>query len=383
MTTDVLSQPVAKLSELALEIPPFWSNPRIFTGLDKGSIRELVDDIKAKKRVLDPLTVQLVTVPGRIAPIMLVTDGQRRHIAAGMAGIDEVPIAYRTDEPVELTKEFATELLSDAMSIGNLRETISSYEQALAASRLKEGGRNGKEVARVLRRSEAWVSRMTKALTKATPSLVQDWKAGKITDEQFKDLSDVKYDDQVEALNETKTARESGNKSGARAAVKELAAKTKADRKPSKAELKRQAKAAREAKKDTKKATKPKSSAPTPPSRMVLAHLVELGRAKPATHEYAKGVLDALRYVLGELAEDKFAKPWHVYVQRAAGPIVTGGVKNKKIAKLLTTRKTAKVARGKVSASSLAAKAKDKRGSRAQRKADRDQVRKALKKGKK
>lgn len=367
-----LTQHTAKLSELALEIPPFWTNPRVFTGLDKPSLNELAADIKAKERVIDPLTVQLVTVPGRAEPIKLVTDGQRRHIAAGMAKISEVPVVYLTEEPVELTKEFATKLLSDAMSIGNLRETISSYEQALAAARLKEGGCNGKEVSRVIRRSEAWVSRMTKALTKATPTLIQDWKAGKITDEQFKDLSDVKIEDQVEALKETRDARESGNKTEARAKVKELAAKFKAERGPSKAELKRQAKADRQAKKDAKKAGRAvaKPEAPSPPSRATLAHLVELGRAKPATHEYAKGVLDAIRYVLGELADTSLAKPWHAYIQRAAP-----GKPAKKPLKLV--RKVAKATRGKVSADKLAAKAKGKRSSRAQRKADRDQVAKA------
>jgi len=369
-----LTQHTAKLSELALEIPPFWTNPRVFTGLDKPSLNELAADIKAKERVIDPLTVQLVTVPGRAEPIKLVTDGQRRHIAAGMAKISEVPVVYLTEEPVELTKEFATKLLSDAMSIGNLRETISSYEQALAAARLKEGGCNGKEVSRVIRRSEAWVSRMTKALTKATPTLIQDWKAGKITDEQFKDLSDVKIEDQVEALKETRDARESGNKTEARAKVKELAAKFKAERGPSKAELKRQAKAARQAKKDAKKAGKvaaAKPALPMPPSRSTLAHLVELGKSKPATHEYAKGVLDAFRYVLGELADAGLAKPWHAYIQRAA----PGKSTAKKPLKLM--RKVAKAKRGKVSTSDLAAKAKGKRGARAQRKADRDQVAKA------
>lgn len=368
-----------KLSELMLEIPPFWTNPRIFTGLDKASLNELAADIKAKDRVLDPLTVKLVTVPGRSTPMKLVTDGQRRHIAAGMARIDEVPVVYLSDEPEELTKELATRLLSDAMSIGNLRETISSYEQALAAQRLKDGGCNGKEVSRVIRRSEAWVSRMTNAIKKATPSLVQDWKAGKITDEQFKDLSDVKIEDQVDALKETREAREKGNKAEARAKVKEIAAKTKADRAPSKAELKRQAKAARVAKKEAKKAGKPvaKPVGPTPPSRTTLEHLAELAKNKPPTHEYAKGVLAGIKYVLGQLAETAFAKPWHVYVQRAAFTVAPSGRARKSLG-LKPVRRVAKPSRGKVSAATLAAKSSSKRSSRSQRKADRAQVRKVL-----
>lgn len=370
-------QSTARLDELVVEIPPLWQNPRLFTGLDKGSMKEFAENITANDgRVLTPLTVQLVTVPDRKEPLKLVIDGQRRHLAAGMAHLTEVPVTYRTEEPLPLTKELAAELLSEAMSIGNMRETISSYEQALAAQRLKEADYNGKQVSRVIRRSEAWVSRMTKALTKATPSLINDWKAGKITDEQFKDLSDVKYEEQVEALNETKTARESGNKSDARAKVKELAAKFKADRKPSKAELKRQAKSARDAKKDAKKQAKVKASAPTPPSRVVLAQLTELGKAKPATHDYAKGVLDGIRYVLGEISETKFAKPWHAYLKRAAPAMPSKPSREHK--PLKHVRKVAKISRGKVSTSDLAAKAKSKRGVRAQKKVARDQVRKAL-----
>lgn len=354
---DTFEQPTAKLSDLALEVPPLWSNPRKFTGLDKQSLRELADDIKAKRKVSVPLMVQLVTVPGRSEPIKLVPDGQRRYLAAELAGLKEVPVSYRTPEPLELTPELASELLSEAMAVGLNRESLSSYEIALAARDLKAGGRNGKETARVLRKSEAWISRMTRALAKATPELIEDWRSGKITDEQFKDLSDVKPDEQNAALTETRTAREKGDRAEARAKVKEIAAKTKAERKPSKAELKRQAKAAKAA------AKKPeRKEAPPAPTKRTVAQLTELARHTPATHEYAKGVIDGLRYALGELDESKLAKPWHKYIERAAGKAKVSPVKHPPKAKRVTLKK-------------LAAKKKSKAE---QRKADRAQVRKVL-----
>lgn len=349
-------QPTAKLSDLCLEIEGLWSNPRKVTGLDKQSLRELAEDIKAKKKVSVPLMVQLVTVPGREAPLKLVPDGQRRYLAAEIAGLKEVPVSYRTPEPLELTPALASELLSEAMAVGLNRETLSSYEIALAAQNLKAAGKNGKETARVLRKSEAWISRMTNGLKKAPPEIIADWKAGKITDEQFKDLSDVKPEDQKAALAEVREAREKGDRAEARAKVKELAAKFKSERKPSKAELKRQAKAAKTAKPERK-------DAPAAPTKRTVAQLTEIARQKPATHDYAKGVIDGLRYALGELDESKLGKPWHKYIERAAGkPSKAKPAKGKEPAK-------------RVSAKELAAKKKSKS---AQRKADRSQVKKAL-----
>jgi hypothetical protein len=344
-----------ELSDLVLSIPGLWVNPRSFTGLDAKSINELGDDIR-HRGIMMPLKIQKVRVPNEKKVLELVLDGQRRVVAAPKAGLkpsSKILVVDYSDEVIDLDLVSSTKLLLDMMALGNFRETISTYEQAEAADRLRVDGRSLAEIGKALRRSESWISRMISARRKATPQLLSDWRAGKLTDEMFKDLAEVAQADQGNALKEALDTRANGKSTGraakaeARARVKEVSQKAKAE-KPKK-----------EPKRKGKAAAKAASSASTAlvrnnvPSRAELQELVDMLKKRPPTSDYVLGIRDAVRYAVGELMIGGFAKAWRTYLARVEGSAKPSGDKPKKVSKA------------------------------EQRKRDRDQVKKALSKGKK
>lgn len=330
------------LSDLVLDLPPLWTNPRSFTGLTKQSIAELGEDIKSRERdgapgIQVPLKVQRVIVPDRTEPLELVLDGQRRYLgvkAAGYKGSTPIVVIDHMEDPLELNAKSSAMLLLDIMAAANYRESLSTYEQAMAAQRLRADHMDQADIARALRRSPSWVSRFLKALSQATPSLLADWRGGKVTDEQFKDLADVKTEEQSEALEQIKETRAKGDKSSARAMVKEVSGKAKAE----KVAAKQSSKAAKPVttKQLAKLAAKDAKESPTKgaamifaPTKLVLSQLVELATKKAPHHEYAKGVVDGVKYALGLLDESKLGKAWHDFAARAAG--IAKPAKGKKV----------------------------------------------------
>jgi len=224
------------------------------------------------------------------------------------------------------------------MAAANYRESLSTYEQAMAAQRLRADHMDQADIARALRRSPSWVSRFLKALSQATPSLLANWRGGKVTDEQFKDLADVKTEEQSEALEQIKETRAKGDKSSARAMVKEVSGKAKAE----KVAAKQSSKAAKPVttKQLAKLAAKDAKESPTKgaamifaPTKLVLSQLVELATKKAPHHEYAKGVVDGVKYALGLLDESKLGKAWHDFAARAAGIAKPAKVKKVKATK--------------------------------------------------
>ncbi len=349
------------LSDLVLDLPPLWMNPRSITGLSKQSLAELGEDIKSRERdgrpgIQVPLKVQRVIVPDRAEPLELVLDGQRRYLGAKSAGykgntpiivVDHIPswdTGVAPDAPLLLDAKSSAMLLLDIMAAANYRESLSTYEQAMAAQRLRADHMDQADIARALRRSPSWVSRFLKAVSQATPTLLADWKGGKVTDEQFKDLADVKTEEQSEALEQIKETRAKGDKSSARALVKEVSGKAKAAAKATKAEAKKTKpvttkQLAKLAAKDAKESPTRGAAPIFAPTKLVLSQLVELAAKKAPHHEYAKGVIDGVKYALGMLEESKLGKAWHDFAARASG--VARPTKPKKVKKEKISKKVA------------------------------------------
>lgn len=303
-----MAQRSVRYGDLVLEYGA-WKNPRLFTGLDEASITELSGDIK-HRGLLDGILIQRVRNGSDSTWIELVIDGQRRLKALPGAGYGKdamIPVIDFTDEILpEMNEEAAIKLLDDMAAKGAHREGLSSYEQAANAARMKAAGRSNQAIGRAIRRDASWVSRMLTARDSASPKLMASWKAGEVTDEQFKDLATVKETrDQNKALEETKALRDEGDRSEARHKAKEIAANAREASKPSKPE-----------KKAEPSAPKPERKAP---GRVLLEELVSIGEKRKPNHDYVKGLMDGARYALGDLSPEEFSSPWRKYIARIEG----------------------------------------------------------------
>jgi hypothetical protein len=326
-----------KLSELRLE-HKFWVNPRVKTGLDAESLDALGADIKLRK-IQVPLKVQQVRMPLGM-DVTLVLDGQRRVLAAREV-LDKnelIPVLDRTPEPIELTQEIADLMMLDMLAVGMQREGLSSFELSEVASRLRDRERKLSEIARAIGRSEGWISKMLKARGGATPKLMHQWRKGEITDEQFKDLSEVKdFHQQQNAAEKIVEARKSGDVAEARTQAKEVKETARAQNKPPKPappapkvppavkgpqqglfnnEDEERAYKRAGGQIDVKPAPPPK---PKMVSRAVLDDMLYMADKRPPTADYVKGVIDGVRYVCGIMEADDFSKAWHQYIRRVEG----------------------------------------------------------------
>lgn len=333
-----MSQRNVAYSDLVVEIPGLWTNPRTFSALDKKSIDNLAADIKLRN-LIDPLRVQRVRVPGRDEVIELVTDGQRRHLALPKAGIkkdDPIVVVDMSDDIIELTPKTVAQLILDIMAVGTFREGISSFEQSAAAEQVKAAGKSLGEIARAIGRSDAWVSLMLKARKHATPALLEEWRLGKITDEQFKDLAELKAPaEQKKALAETIEIREAAPSNGmnghsvhrnakaeARAHTRELAAKAREEAKQAKLSERAEKLSAKEAAKAAKNPKKAAKAVPakkperTAPSKALLQELVDLGTKRAVIADYMKGLMHGVQYALGQIDPEDFGKPWRVFMTK-------------------------------------------------------------------
>lgn len=319
------------LGDLELE-HEFWKNPRFITGLDKDSMQEFAGDIKLRG-IQDPLTVLKVRNGSADKYIKLVVDGQRRKLGAEIAGFKKtapIPVIYYSDDIIDLNAIRASKILLDIMAKAKFREGLSAYEESENAEILRKSGATLKEIGDALRRSESWVSRFLKARAKASPELLRDWRSGKITDEMFKDLAEVKPDKQAEELATAKEIRKEDThaaRGDARARAKELAQEYKQEQKTEKEKkiAAAQPSSAPKSKgkdkpaKETKHEAKATPAKAPPPTRAVFDNFVHMAERKPPTHDYVKGIMDCARYLIGAITSAKLGKPWHTYIARIEG----------------------------------------------------------------
>ena len=354
----------ARLGDLVLEYK-HWKNPRTFTGLDDVSLRALADDILLKTKSTgaeilvgldEPLRVVRIAVNGGI--VELVLDGQRRHRAAHLARLGDnalVPVRDREPEPVVWSEATARQYLREVLTVVGLREGLSAFELSESA----EGLRGTKDldskkeltlsqIARIIGRSESWVSKILTARSAATPKLLHRWRSGEISEEQFRDLavgSATKQDEEAERVS---NQRQAGDKSAARRSAKEnaelarVAAREERERKQAEKMAEKMAKAetakaAKAAKKQTASADKersrveppapaPKTSAsPKAPAKprtlspSIVEDLMESSKKRPATHELVKGIILGIQVGTGRIVFEDLPKPWHNYVHYLAG----------------------------------------------------------------
>lgn len=126
------------------------------THMDKGSLTELADSIKAQG-VMQPVLVRLVAA-GRYEIIA----GERRWRAAQMAGLDEIPALIR-DVPDEAA--LAMSLIENIQ-----RENLNPLEEALGIQRLiNEFGMTHQAASQALGSSRSAVSNLLRLLNLSVP----------------------------------------------------------------------------------------------------------------------------------------------------------------------------------------------------------------------
>lgn len=323
-----------KLGDLRLE-HKYFANPRVASGLDDPSILALGEDIK-KNGLIELPKVQKVKYGGTV--LDLLWDGQRR--VKGMLkvwGPDKViEVIDRTEDPIEMTQEIGDDLTLDALRTTN-RTELSSAELAGVAEKLRSHGKTNAAIGLAIGRDASWVSKILAAVEATNPKVRAAWESGDIPDEMFKDLSKLSHKDQSFALDSALHAREEGDEGEARTRVKELREQAK----KAATQFNDEAKKPKTEAKDAKAEPKPVKPKRDTPARAMLEDFVKLADEHPPTTDYARGVIDALRFVTGDLDQGDFAKPWHVYVARANGTPLAKKSKAKK-AKAKARRKPAK-----------------------------------------
>lgn len=318
------------LGELRLEYG-CWTNPREFTGLAPEDIDALAASIAARTTqnmdtevtyagIKDPLEVVQLQANGSI--INLVIDGQRRHKAATKAYKGDksvlIPVVDLEEEPIaKITPELANKYLRTALEMVGTRSGLSSYELSHSALKLRDTmDENTKKVftlatiATIIGRSESWVSKILKARDSAKPTLLNQWKKGELTDEQFKDLATVKTPAaQAKAAEAVVEARKAGDKTTSRTLAKEQKeiVKAKAAKVPKGPVIKGE--------QEEIPLAPPRKPVPFP----VVEDLLDQSKKHPPTHEYVKGIMDGVRYAAGLLDPAKFSAPWHTYLEHVGG----------------------------------------------------------------
>jgi hypothetical protein len=360
----------------------FWTNPRLFTGLDDADIQALADDILAKTvtdekdvfaGISEPLLVVQIKDGDDIEQLVL--DGQRRYLATQVAYPGKeadgvlVPVVDREPEPVEWSQELAQKYLREALTAVTLRQGLSAFELSESASRLRAGNdeKTGNvmtiaKIATIIGRSESWVSKIVGARALASAGLLERWRKGAISEEQFRDLATgTKGAEQDKEAAKVADARASGDKGGARQSAKEkkelarLAAQAQRQKKKDEeVAAKQRARDEKAAKKAAKSAGKkgpavkgpqaelPIAAAPKAPEeskpaskpkamdRVIVDDILEMVQKKPPTHDLVRGVILGIQVAAGRMDMEQLPKQWHQYIHHATGTTPPKPKKGKK-----------------------------------------------------
>lgn len=327
----------------------WWANPRTHTGMGDTEIQDLAtsilagtqsgseggEEVKTYAGVRVPLEVVMIRSNGSF--INLVIDGQRRHKAIEVANLPPdtlVPVLDLEPEPIEWTREIADYYLLRALSAVGTRAGLSSFELSESAVRLRDSKdkETGKpltlaKIAAAIGRSESWCSRFLSARECASPKLIHQWKMGELTDEQFKDLAAERNPErQAENAKDVVEARTSGDRATARTIAKErkIVARTAAPAPEPKGGKAKPAGPTVSLGSSSAKATpaataEPKPEPRKPPSFAIVEDLLDMGKRKPPTHDYVKGLMDGVRWASGLMDAAKLGKAWMAYMQHVAG----------------------------------------------------------------
>lgn len=319
----------------------YWTNPRSMTGLDDESIKTLSASILASTTstesavcagIRQPLEVIRIAANGGID--QLVVDGQRRYLAAkaaGLTGDTLIPVIDLEPDPVVWSPSVATTYLVKALEGVGTRAGLSGFELSESAERLRAttDPETKKEytierVAAAIGRSASWVSKILTARANASPALMLKWKTGEIPEETFRDLAALPKQEQRGSLakvEELASQDRRGARGAARAAAKEakeLAKAAKAEPAPPPAgKAKRERKPVVSGEQQTMPASPPRKA----PPKAVIDDMLHMRVARPPTHDYVKGLMDGVRWAIGDLDAAEFGKPMRQYLTR----VVDGG----------------------------------------------------------
>lgn len=295
-----------------------WTNPRFVTGLEPESIAKLGQDLKTRGQQI-PLIIQRVYAelgvhdPEKV--VNLVLDGQRRFLGFKVTKFDgPIEVVDHSNEILDLTPEVSARLLLDAMSIGMNRESLSSMELLASAKLLQAQNHSVTAIGKAIGKDGSWVSRMLAADKAATPPILKKWQDGDLPDEIFKELAAIKPDEQKPHMDAYTDMRKAGDKGTARQLVLEAGAQARAEKAPSAKGGPRGKKAKKAAaEKAAKKAERGESK---PTSKAMLEEFAKLGVGRAVMDPYTKGLIDGVRYALGEIETKEFQRSFHRFVAR-------------------------------------------------------------------
>ena len=294
---DIITIP---FKELRLEGAGF-KNPR--TEIDSKSISELAESI-AEHGLMNPLRVW---TPLEDPSLHVVIAGSRRYLAIEKL-IEEkragdlakgIPCILAVHEvgPGDALLAARIEALSDNIQ----RENLSSFEIATEMASLKEAGLKGKDIAALLKKSEAWVSRQLSALRDVSENLKAAWKSGKLPDDDVQNLSKLRTED------------EDGKVVPDHPEMDKRLDKILAHRSAAAATPRKEAAEARK----TAKGDKDKGAAPAArPKVELLTQFIEALQKAPTAERYLHGVRDGLRFAIGDLGPGEFGKEFASYAEK-------------------------------------------------------------------
>ena len=169
------------------DIIPDPKQPR--KNLDDEKLGELAASIR-NKGVIEPVTVRLID-----DGYMVVT-GERRYKAAQLAGLEEIPciIKHLSDEEV-----LAYQLIENLQ-----REDLSLIDEATALKKLTQAGLNQSEVAKVIGKSQPYISKLLKIL-ELPKAIIEEAQKIEVSIEHMLQLSKAKEPEQLQLWENIKT----------------------------------------------------------------------------------------------------------------------------------------------------------------------------------
>jgi len=278
-----------------------FQNPRQV--VDRNAIHELAASIN-KVGLLYPLQVWRTRTEEGVN-VNIVIDGRRRLWA-----IKELVDRFKKQKKsCALAREIPCVLI-DGKSLqdarikaltGNIqRENLSTYEIAQEMLALKEAGMKGKDIATMIGKSGAWVSRVLGSFTKSSDLVRKAWRQGVVPDETVQALSKLTIGKTKDPDHEEQDAR---LEKILKLRTQDDAAETIAAGGSKKSKAANRTKARNVAKEGSEKPEKVKR--PTPDHLRNL--LTTIGKPKK-TDRYLQGIADAVRFSLGELGYGEFGK---------------------------------------------------------------------------
>jgi ParB-like chromosome segregation protein Spo0J len=289
-----------------------FTNPR--TTVDNRSIAELADSIerdglKTPLRVWTPVDDNglhiVVAGSRRMAAIeKLIKERRDGGLKLAIPCVDVAPEALVGKKLDNREDRILIVAKADALVDNLQRKDLTSYELAVEMTALRELGVSGKEMAKMLSKSQAWVSRHLSSLEAASPALADAWKAAKLPDDDVQNLAKLKVEDEKGKMVPDHEAQDKRLDK----LLKHRAAAA-ANPKQSKTELAK----AREVAKGTPTGKPP---APARPGVELINNFIAALDKVPKGERYLQGLRDGLRFATGELGPGEFDKEFSSYVTK-------------------------------------------------------------------